>query len=87
VCKVAYPVQSGNFRLTWIRYGYDPRAHPSSVMYQTFECRFTPLQTKRIVATFGRPVGSQYNVRGWQDGGKGRLSNGVGAMRGHQGCP
>jgi hypothetical protein len=64
VCKAAYLVLSGNFRHAWIRFGFDPRAHPCSLMYQTFECRFTPLKNKRYMQAFGRPVGGNPTAPG-----------------------
>ncbi|OQR71141.1 general transcription factor 3C polypeptide 5-like [Tropilaelaps mercedesae] len=39
IVGLAYCVSQGPFRLCWVRYGFDPRVHPSSKPYQTLDCR------------------------------------------------
>jgi hypothetical protein len=41
VSRVAYFVPSGSYGKNWVRFGYDPRVHPSSAMYHCVEVRLT----------------------------------------------
>lgn len=50
---VAYSIVKGPYRQMWIRYGYDPKQHPSSAIYQTIHFRVSPPVVKDVTERCG----------------------------------
>jgi general transcription factor 3C polypeptide 5 (transcription factor C subunit 1) len=45
---VAYSIAKGPFRKLWIRFGYDPKLHPESAIYQTIHFRVSTQVVKDV---------------------------------------
>lgn len=46
---VAYCIVKGPFRQLWVRFGYDPKQHPESAVYQTIHFRVSPQVVKDVI--------------------------------------
>ncbi|PSN45535.1 hypothetical protein C0J52_05772 [Blattella germanica] len=68
--SVAYYFVTGPWRIMWVRFGYDPRADPSSIKYQTLDYRLrtigglkTKVKAKRSYCNYLLPYKSSPSCR------------------------